>query len=63
MAKKSAVLRDEKRRKMYEKYTNYFPDKVYETVGKESDYEKGIYKGQGPVFEKIVEDLKAVFGI
>ena len=48
---------------MYEKYTNYFPDKVYETVGKESDYEKGIYKGQGPVFEKIVEDLKAVFGI
>lgn len=56
-------LEDSESVEYYERYMGYFPDKVLEQVGKDSDVEKGIYRGQGVIFEKIIEDLKAVFGI
>lgn len=47
----------------FNQYMNYFPDKVFEQAGKNTDFEKGVYKGQGVIFDKILEDLKTVFGI
>ena len=46
---------------MIERYVGYFPDKVWEQTGTNTDYERSLYNGKGVVFDKIMEDLEALF--
>ena len=55
-------IEDQETIDLYNKYMGYFPDKEFIEVGQGSDYEK-IFKGEGPIFEKMMEDLKVIFGI
>ena len=55
------LVGDPDEEKLCEEYSAYFPDKVWERSGMNSDYNM-INIGEGEIFEKAMEDLKTVFG-
>lgn len=48
---------------MYKQYTEYFPDKAWIRAGTQEDYNEYLEKGKGAAFERLTEELTAIFGL